>query len=41
MDTYGKSGHKNFEGHKEVGLTKTRNILGRGEFGHRPQGDEQ
>ena len=41
MDTYCKSGRMNFEGHKEVGLTKTRNILGKGQFGHRPQGNEQ
>ena len=41
LDTYCKSGRMNFEGHKEVGLTKTRNILGKGQFGHRPQGNEQ
>lgn len=41
MDTYCKSGHMNFEGHKDVGLTKTRNILGRGQFGQRPQSNEQ
>lgn len=41
MDTYCEPGHMDFEGHKEVGLTKTRDILGKGEFGHRPQRNEQ